>query len=974
MQRQTFSHPASLVCVAAPSDTSFLVQWENHLLPLQQAGLLTFWSGRQMAPGIDSMTEWVRRLDQADGVILLLSADFFADNACLALMREALHRKSANHTRLIPLLVRPVAWQASELGAFTALPTNGVAITTWESPDEGWRQAVLGLQRLLGLPVHQTASVSKGDTIDRERMLRLLRRTYQTSLSSSLQDIAWIELGLSEHPDAVRNATHLLQRLPDRTERQLPAGTSILSVYDQAEGELLILGTPGAGKSTLLLDLAMGLIARAEAEAAHPLPMIVPLSSWAQHRPSLVSWLVEQLARIYDVPRKLGKHWVEQGQVLPLLDGLDEMEEAARPLCIAAINAYHAEHVTPLVACSRQAEYEAASMPKRLFLQNAVVVQALTRDQADDVIRQGGSALSGLHDALIQNPTMRDLTTTPLMLSVLILAYRGMVISNLPQEPVQLEERIWTDYVERMVREKGAERQGRQDIPVKRYPLEQTCSWLTWLARQMRAHNQTLFDGEVLQVDWLPTSQQQAGRWLGDLFPAIILGAAISVLLILFLSLTGSVAPSALAGAGVIGGFLGWSAHMPPRKSMQRGKRRSWWKHLLQIQGGYFLRAATVALLVAASFGLDFIIIPFLPEWGRDGSWIGGSFLVSTWLLQIVFAQLVQENSQKSPISRRTRFTLRLWTLPVRRAVWTAIILGMGAGVGYGLDYGLDPASGHPGLISVLAAGPSQGLIYGLLYGTTTYLATLFLERQIGTVRLAEQVSWTWRALLRLQHLRTSLVVSLLCGCIFGLDYGLNRGFVDVLFPGLGDGLSDGLKAGLTSGLIYGVCIGLTYWFLLGLYQGINQKHLESQDRRRFNQGLHRTFRNGVLLSLLGAMVITGTSILTVALGYAPDGGLSGGLNNVFMQTLRLSNSWEFFFDGWLILWSAMGGLTLLLHYTLRGLLAGSHTFPLNARRFLDDACARVLLRRVGGGYSFVHRRLLDYFAALSDASETSHL
>jgi hypothetical protein len=58
-----------------------------------------------------------------------------------------------------------------------------------------------------------------------------------------------------------------------------------------------------------------------------------------------------------------------------------------------------------------------------------------------------------------------------------------------------------------------------------------------------------------------------------------------------------------------------------------------------------------------------------------------------------------------------------------------------------------------------------------------------------------------------------------------------------------------------------------------------------------------------------------------------------------------------------------IGGLTILRHYTLRMLLACNHTFPLNARRFLDDAVARALLKRQGGGYTFIHRRLLDYCA-----------
>lgn len=57
------------------------------------------------------------------------------------------------------------------------------------------------------------------------------------------------------------------------------------------------------------------------------------------------------------------------------------------------------------------------------------------------------------------------------------------------------------------------------------------------------------------------------------------------------------------------------------------------------------------------------------------------------------------------------------------------------------------------------------------------------------------------------------------------------------------------------------------------------------------------------------------------------------------------------------------GGVTVWRHYVIRWLLARHHTFPFRAQAFLDDATSRILLRRVGGGYSFIHRRLQDYFA-----------
>ena len=38
---------------------------------------------------------------------------------------------------------------------------------------------------------------------------------------------------------------------------------------------------------------------------------------------------------------------------------------------------------------------------------------------------------------------------------------------------------------------------------------------------------------------------------------------------------------------------------------------------------------------------------------------------------------------------------------------------------------------------------------------------------------------------------------------------------------------------------------------------------------------------------------------------------------------------------------------------------------------FLDYAAERILLRKVGGGYMFIHRYLLDYFARLESVGPT---
>jgi hypothetical protein len=64
-----------------------------------------------------------------------------------------------------------------------------------------------------------------------------------------------------------------------------------------------------------------------------------------------------------------------------------------------------------------------------------------------------------------------------------------------------------------------------------------------------------------------------------------------------------------------------------------------------------------------------------------------------------------------------------------------------------------------------------------------------------------------------------------------------------------------------------------------------------------------------------------------------------------------------------IVLWA--GGRAALQHLVLRLLLTRNQAAPWKYVRFLDEATDRLLLRKVGGGYVFVHRLLLDYFADL---------
>ena len=306
---------------------------------------------------------------------------------------------------------------------------------------------------------------------NRSRMLGRVRSFWiEGVLEQSLHQIARVELGLETKPEAVLHPWELLVQPLDQAPRPLPPGVGIAAVFDQLGQALLILGAPGAGKTTLLLELARDLLDRAERDPAHPIPVVFNLSTWATRRQPLDRWLVDELRDRYDVPRSIGRRWVDNEQVLPLLDGLDEVARAQRAACVEAINAFRDQHgLLPLAVCSRVADYE--ELGKQLRLQEAILVQPLTRAQVTAYLKKAGRPLAGVRAALREDPQLWELLESPLLLSIVTLTYRGMPASAVRAMGSAEERRrhLFASYVDRML-----ERRTRQGSTTP----AQTLLWL----------------------------------------------------------------------------------------------------------------------------------------------------------------------------------------------------------------------------------------------------------------------------------------------------------------------------------------------------------------------------------------------------------------------------------------------------------------------------------------------------------------
>jgi hypothetical protein len=248
-----------------------------------------------------------------------------------------------------------------------------------------------------------------------------------------------------------------------------------------------------------LLELARDLVDRAKSDPGQPVPIVFNLSSWNEGFEALADWLTEELKTKYLIPKRIGRPWLAGSRLLLLLDGLDEVQSERRAACIRNINTFLEEHGTQGIAvCSRLHEYTAA--PVRLKMRGAVCLQPLTLGQVDHHLSHFGSELGALRTALQNDQALQDLAQSPLMLSVMTLAYEGATINALAGDEIETPEarraQIFDTYVARMFTRKGKAARNA-------YSEEQTKNWLSWLAHNMRRHGQTIFLIEQMQPNWL---------------------------------------------------------------------------------------------------------------------------------------------------------------------------------------------------------------------------------------------------------------------------------------------------------------------------------------------------------------------------------------------------------------------------------------------------------------------------------------
>jgi hypothetical protein len=378
---------------------------------------------------------------------------------------------------------------------------------------------------------------------------------------------------------------------------------------------------------------------------------------------------------------------------------------------------------------------------------------------------------------------------------------------------------------------------------------------------------------------------------------------------------------------------LSWLA----RRMQQQGTSVFWIERLEPIWLGTRVSKAVYAAMAATGAALLFTTMSVLAEmlshvrdamlmgvtffsWFRFGS-IAVPLTIAATTVEV--ARLLNAPSTRSGEDRtRSKVLSVAWLMLYLLLPSFLVIQGVGPYIG-----------------SRLVVGP--GLAFWLAYGWQSAW-----RRSDTDIRLGDDLKWSW--------------AHAIGGALFGAMFGFCAVITDMLldfrvyepspllaiptapFDRLVWTIAGWWHSDPSRFLKMAVAFGTLGAAAFGLKSTLRERTIQP------NEGVRRTARRVLTFTLLTMVVLFATYQERSA------------------RIQRISVLWIY---GTAIIGLLFGGVDILRHSSLRILLAAAGHFPFRAVRFLDCGVSLVFLRRVGGGYVFIHRMLLEYFANLPAAA-----
>ena len=153
--KKEINYPQKVFISYSHADKAYKDKLEAAFAVQVKTGKVTLWSDQDIPPGATWEKELMDNLNEADIIILLLSADFFASDYIweveLPIIQQRYEDGSA---KVFPILIRPCDWKSTPISKIQVVPTHPVTgkltpISSWDNEDEALKIVTDKIRELL---------------------------------------------------------------------------------------------------------------------------------------------------------------------------------------------------------------------------------------------------------------------------------------------------------------------------------------------------------------------------------------------------------------------------------------------------------------------------------------------------------------------------------------------------------------------------------------------------------------------------------------------------------------------------------------------------------------------------------------------------------------------------------------------------------------------------------------------------------
>lgn len=463
---------------------------------------------------------------------------------------------------------------------------------------------------------------------------------------------------------------------------------------------MVISGEAGSGKTLLAIELILALLKdRAEDEQV---PVLASLPGW-DGTGDFTRWLAIQIADKYSISVRRARALTDAGRVLPVLDGLDELDRDSATKIVAMLNGYtRGGSPGGLVLASRTKTYDNLAPDGAWLLDAArIAIQPVTPDQAAEYLldrTRDTNRWSPVWVHLVDHPesVLAEVLSTPLLLNLAFTVYEADDPGGLLryEHAAALRAHLFDEYIPALVGE---------DAP---YKPDEVVGWLRTLAAYLEANappgrsrsvdGRPLSGSDVLLTDLWPLGGVNRVLYL-DYLARTICGVLVAAPFVAtgFFSSAGAVERGFFALALPVvfawGGVRAW----PSARAFDPGRLRD-------------LRRLSVLVLVSMALGLG-----LWWQFERRHTALVSSSAVAVLVLATVFAAIVRSAPGQS-------------TARPRAAIRASTVYGMLLGFEGGLAVAF---------LLVAGTGLTRSTLGWLAWGVIAVAATLLAAIVLTPVR-----------------------------------------------------------------------------------------------------------------------------------------------------------------------------------------------------------------------------------------------